>query len=325
MPSPTRPRIDAMLTIAPPPAGRIARTACLQPKKTPLRFTARMRSSCSSVVSASSCSIWTAALFTITWRRPWRSTAAATSPATSASRETSAWRYVPMPSIVASPAASFTSQPTTSAPSPANSRAIACPRPEPTPVTTAHRPSSDRRPCSVAMRFDLLGDAHLRSGRAAQAQLDGKGHLRLPVGLAVEMADQELRGRAPDLVAGHVDRRQRRLDELGEGEVVEAGHRQVVRDAQAAGAGLAHDADGEQVVAAHDRRGRLGQVEQPVDHRTGVRRIPDALEELEVGVALEAGRRQRLAVAAVALLDHRPRLAGGDEGDPGVAGRDQVV
>src|SRR5437763_14950320 len=105
-----------------------------------------------------------------------------------------------MPSIVAAPAASFTSQPTTSAPSAANSPAIACPRPEPTPVTTAHRPSSDRRPCSVAMRVDLLGML-IPSGRAAQTQLDGKGHLRLPGRLAVQVLDQELRGRAPDLVS----------------------------------------------------------------------------------------------------------------------------
>src|SRR6185312_15438241 len=107
-----------------------------------------------------------------------------------------------MPPMVASPAASLTSQPTTSAPSAANSRAIAWPRPEPTPVTTAHRPSSDRRTCSVAMRLDLLGNAHTRSGRAAQTQLDGKGHLGRRLRVAVQVLDQELRGRAADLVAG---------------------------------------------------------------------------------------------------------------------------
>ena len=47
-----------MFTIAPPSPARIARTACLQPKNTPFRLTARIRSSCSSVVSASSSSIW---------------------------------------------------------------------------------------------------------------------------------------------------------------------------------------------------------------------------------------------------------------------------
>src|SRR5690242_2085289 len=156
MPSPTRPRMEAMLTIEPPPAGRITRTACLQPKNTPFRLTARIRSSCSSVVSASSCSICTAALFTITCRRPCRSTARATSASTSASRETSACRYSPIPDIVAAPAASSTSHPSTKAPSAANSRAIAWPRPEPTPVTTALRPSSGRD-LSVAMPFHLLG------------------------------------------------------------------------------------------------------------------------------------------------------------------------
>src|SRR6478736_5282843 len=157
MPSPTRPRMEAMLTIEPPPAGRITRTACLQPKNTPFRLTARIRSSCSSVVSASSCSICTAALLTITCRRPCRSTARATSASTSASRETSACTYSPIPDIVAAPTSSSTSHPTTSAPSAANSRAIAWPRPEPTPVTTAPRPSSGRGRLSVAMPFHLLG------------------------------------------------------------------------------------------------------------------------------------------------------------------------
>src|SRR3954453_7747246 len=157
MPSPTRPRIEAMLTIEPPPAGRITRTACLQPKNGPFRLTARIRSSCCSVVSASSCSICTAALLTITCRRPCRSTARATRAATSASRETSACMYSPIPDIVSAPAPSSTSHPSTSAPSAANSRAIAWPRPEPTPVTTALRPSSGRDRVSVAMPFHLLG------------------------------------------------------------------------------------------------------------------------------------------------------------------------
>src|SRR6476620_642039 len=157
MPSPTRPRIEAMLTIEPPPAGRITRTACLQPKNTPCRLTARIRSSCSSVVSASSCTICTAALLTITCRRPCRSTARATSASTSASRDTSACTYSPTPDMVAAPAASSTSHPSTSAPSAANSRAIAWPRPEPTPVTTALRSSRDRGRISVAMPFHLLG------------------------------------------------------------------------------------------------------------------------------------------------------------------------
>ena len=90
-------------------------------------------------------------------------------------------------------------------------------------------------------------------------------------------------------------------------------------------AGLTHHADREQVVAAHDRRRRIRQREQAVDHRPGVGRIPDALEQLERGVALEAGGRKRLAVAEVALLDHRPRLARRDERDPPVPAADQVI
>src|SRR5437764_15266332 len=75
-----------------------------------------------------------------------------------------------MPDMVASPPASLTSQPSTSAPSPANSRAISWPSPDATPVTTVLRPAR----LSVATAFDLLWilvPAHLVADAGTQPPL----------------------------------------------------------------------------------------------------------------------------------------------------------
>src|SRR5262252_5877611 len=48
----TRPEIDEMFTIEPPPARRMAGMACFVPKNTPFAFTAMMRSQSASVVSS---------------------------------------------------------------------------------------------------------------------------------------------------------------------------------------------------------------------------------------------------------------------------------
>jgi len=50
----------------------------------------------------------------------------------------------------------------------------------------------------------------------------------------VEMVDQQLRSLTAHLVARHVHGGERRLDELGEREVVEPGHGEILGDAQAA-------------------------------------------------------------------------------------------
>src|SRR5882757_1514172 len=67
-----------------------------------------------------------------------------------------------MPSITATPASSLTSQPRTCAPSVANSRASALPRPEATPVTITLRPSNVPMPASPrwsSSRFGRLGQS----------------------------------------------------------------------------------------------------------------------------------------------------------------------
>ena len=52
---PTRPAVDEMFTIEPPPALRIAGMACFVPRNTPLAFTAMIRSHS----STSACSMGT--------------------------------------------------------------------------------------------------------------------------------------------------------------------------------------------------------------------------------------------------------------------------
>src|SRR5712691_5970905 len=65
-PMATRPEIDEMFTIEPPPARRMAGMACFVPKNTPLAFTAMMRSQSSSLVSSIPLRITMPALFTRT-------------------------------------------------------------------------------------------------------------------------------------------------------------------------------------------------------------------------------------------------------------------
>src|SRR2546422_10057899 len=67
---PTNPEIDEMLTMAPPPAWRMAGTACFIPRKTPLAFTS-MRVSQAAELSVSGSNVpLMPALLTRTWSLP---------------------------------------------------------------------------------------------------------------------------------------------------------------------------------------------------------------------------------------------------------------
>ena len=129
---------------------------------------------------------------------------------------------------------------------------------------------------------------------------------------------------AAELVAGHAHGRQRRIGELRELEVVETRHGDVVGNPKTADPSCLERAESEQVVAAHDRRRRIGELEQPLRHPRAVRGIPDPVRHLELG-RRHSGGAQRLAVAAQALLDHRPRRPGRDERNPPVPGGEQML
>ena len=111
------------------------------------------------------------------------------------------------------------------------------------------------------------------------------------------------------LVAGRAHGRERRVDELGEVEVVEPRRPRRRRARAAATAQLLQHAEREQVVAAHDRRRRVVETQQLIDERRPELGAPGALEALEAGVDLDARGAQRIAVPQAPLLDHRPRHA----------------
>src|SRR4029453_2648865 len=97
-------------------------------------------------------------------------------------------------------------------------------------------------------------------------------------------------------------------------EVVEAGHGQVLRDANASGACCTQDADCEVVVEGEDRGRRLFQVEERRGgDETAVGEEVGAYLQLRIGQP--PGRHQRRVIAVQALLRGEPALGARDRGD----------
>src|SRR5581483_1592151 len=111
-------------------------------------------------------------------------------------------------------------------------------------------------------------------------------------------------------------RRQRRLDDGGVVAVVESDNRELVRDADPAGACRAHRADRDHVAEGEDRRRRRVELEQ---HRGRLG------AELERGVERDAGGRKRTAVAAASFLRRDPGRRTGDGRDPAVTEIEQML
>jgi len=126
------------------------------------------------------------------------------------------------------------------------------------------------------------------------------------------------------VAVGDVDRRQRRVEPVGERHVVEADHRHVAGAVEAGVGERGVGAERQQVVRRHDSGGRLRRGEQ----RAGSSGAARDREGLAVGDLLrpdgEAGISHRLDEAAVAQEAGRGRLRPGDVADAGVAEPGQV-
>ena len=147
-PRPTKPSIDAVFTIDPPPRSSIAGIACLHPRNWPFRLTATRRSK--TAISSVAMSVSTAlseesvALLCRTSSPPNDRTAVSIMRSTLALvRDVDLDRTAGSSSpATRSASARFRSATTTNAPSRAISRAVASPIPLPAPVTIATLPSS---------------------------------------------------------------------------------------------------------------------------------------------------------------------------------------
>src|SRR5215470_6538508 len=163
---PTKPEIDEMLTMEPPPAARIAGTACFMPRKTPLAFTFRSVSQ-ADVLSVSGSNVpLMPALLTRMSSLPNADTVVLTAASQSGSLVTSSFTnraWPPAAAILSATcraSSSSTSATTTFAPSRAKIVASLCPIPLAPPVTIATFPAS-------LIAFSL----HERLGRSRPASI----------------------------------------------------------------------------------------------------------------------------------------------------------
>src|SRR3989441_914056 len=155
---PTKPEIDEMLTMAPPPASRIAGTACFMPRKTPFAFTfMRVSQAAVLVVSGSNVPL-IPALFTRSSSFPKAVTVALTAACQSASLVTSSFTNRAWPPAAAifsttwRASNSSTSATMTRAPSRAKITASLWPIPLAPPVMSATFPTSLICPSSFMSR-----------------------------------------------------------------------------------------------------------------------------------------------------------------------------
>ena len=72
------------------------------------------------------------------------------------------------------------------------------------------------------------------------------------------LVEEETRGPPAELVEARAKRGQQRIGELGDRQIVEADHRDILRDAESGRLQDLHDADGIQVGPGHHRRARPG-------------------------------------------------------------------
>src|SRR2546427_9994414 len=165
---PTKPEIDEMLTIAPPPASRMAGTAYFMPRKTPLAFTLISASQAAVLVMSGSNVPLIPALLTRRSSLPNPVTAAVTAFCQSASLVTSSLTkraWPPAAEIFSTTwraSNSSTSPTTTRAPSRAKIVASLCPIPLAPPVISATFPAS----LILPLRFHgSTSGLHLRTAR----------------------------------------------------------------------------------------------------------------------------------------------------------------
>src|SRR5262249_23032518 len=159
---PTKPEIDEMLTMEPPPAARIAGTACFMPRKTPLAFTFRSVSQ-ADVLSVSGSNVpLMPALLTRMSILPNADTVVLRAASQSGSLVTSTFTKRAWPpaaaifSTTCRASNSRTSATTTCAPSRAKIVAALCPIPLAPPVTIATFPAS-------LIAFSFLGPSRSAS------------------------------------------------------------------------------------------------------------------------------------------------------------------
>src|SRR5437867_2972926 len=187
---PTNPEIDEMLTMAPPPACRMAGTACFIPRKTPLAFTS-MRVSQAAELSVSGSNVpLMPALLTRTWSLPKLTTVVAMASRQSASRVTSSFtKHACAPVLAMSaatwdPSASRRSPTTTFAPSLAKIVASLRPIPLAPPVMSATFPASLMRAaaphpaprrCAPGMRRGSRGQHRAHAHALAQGVVGTAG------------------------------------------------------------------------------------------------------------------------------------------------------
>src|SRR5262249_4652574 len=157
---PTRPSWDEMLTMEPPPARRMTGITARVPRKTPVEFTAMIRSQSPRVVSSIRLPPPMPALLTRTSSFPYKRSASATAPAQSDSLVTSRRTNTASPpaarifSTVVLPSASSTSPSPTFAPSFANRRPASAPIPRAPPLISATFPSSLMCPSPIGLVVD---------------------------------------------------------------------------------------------------------------------------------------------------------------------------
>src|SRR5215475_4839718 len=206
-----KPEIDARFTMAPPPLCRITSAAWRVQSAVPTTFTPSERCQ-SSTLASSPFRTNTAASFTNTSRRPWRSDTTPNACATSASRAMSVrTKSAGAPAArrraaTSSPAGS-TSRSTTEAPSSANSSAVASPIPAAAPVTAATLPASRPRSLiedeslagaqprcdlgAIHLALDLVGDEERERIAGGTCLADGADREPVPLGpLRAGVADR---------------------------------------------------------------------------------------------------------------------------------------
>src|SRR5471032_982406 len=168
------------------------------------------------------------------------------------------------------------------------------------------------------MRFGHAGAAHMQLGRD-HVLLQGDGR----VGDAPEQA---LRGQAAQLARVLRHAGQRRMDEAGQVDVIEANHGQLARHVDAALGGRAQGADGHQIVAAEQRVGPL--VLRQVEQRQR-RAVAAGAGEVRAAAALRIERAavfgQRLRHAGDALARNLDVVRTADAADAAPAQRQQML
>ncbi len=140
-----------------------------------------------------------------------------------------------------------------------------------------------------------------------------------------DLIEEETRGPPAELVEARAKRGQRRIGEIRDRPIVEADHRDVLRDAESGRPQDLHDADGIPVGPGHHRRARPGGA---LKELSGARAATGCLPVIDVddqfGRARQSALRQRVAITLVPFRD-RGILEPADEGDATVAVSDQVA